>query len=755
MSITKTDLSRCMKMFDDGFSLITVGENKIPNILWKEYQTSAMKKDTFENFYNMPKTKGVGVITGYADLEVIDVDLKVLPTVKERDDFWHEFITMLSDNIADFKDKFVIVKTRNSGYHILYKSTICQGNIKIAKLEGHQEAIIESRGKGGYVWIYDQFVQGKGYFDIKYINDEERDCLWTICRMYNHIEKPVEIVPQKVKTEHYEAEIKVWDDFNNKTSIFDLISSEFTVVKKLSNKSVIKRNGAKSPHSGYVFDNSKCMYLFSTGTQYPNEKLLTPFHVYAIQKHLGDFSNAAKDLYKQGFGSRVKPKKQAENHAPIAAEKINTVDFPIDIYPNFIQRYLLEVSETLNANIDFLGGGFLWVCSLCVGNSIKLEVKKGWVESGIVWIVLVGKAGVGKTHTIKAVTDPLEILSGYEVRKYALQMEKYEKYMELPKKEKELAEEVKKPKKTKFIADDITIEALTELHDSNPNGIGILRDELVGWIKDMNKYRDGSDLQKYLSCWSNGILSSDRKTSGSSYVEKAFIPIIGGVQPTILQGVYTEENKDNGFIDRILLCYPEIKVEKYNTKNISEKLLNEYSEFVSYFFDAIRTNVTKYNDYGSIVPMLTYYQPEADVEWQRIFNKITDMQNSDEENEYIKSVLPKLKTYVCRFSLLLEILHCYAEGVEMQGVSKKSVLSAEKLFEYFLLMAKKNKFTSMEHSEILETIKFSGKRTSFDKFKVLFEANPNLNRSKIAEQLNVSRMTISKWIKEIDSKSVN
>jgi len=755
MDLIKTDLSRCLKMFDDGFSLITVSDDKIPNIKWKEYQTTPMQKDTFENFYQMPKSKGVGIVTGYSDLEVIDVDLKVLPTVKEREEFWNEYISMLSENIADFTEKFVIVKTRNSGYHILYRSTICVGNIKIAKLKGHKEAILESRGKGGYVWIYDQFIQGKGYFDIKYISDEDRDCIWTISKMYNFIDTPKYDVPAKVEKEHFEAEIKVWDDYNNKTSIFDLISSEFAVVKKLSNKTVIKRNGAKSPHSGYVFDNSKCMYLFSTGTQYPHEKLLTPFSIYAIQKHAGDYGRAASDLYKQGFGSRFKPKKQTENHLPIPAEKISTVDFPIDIFPTFIQRYLLEVSDTLNANIDFLGGGFLWVCSLCVGNSIKLEVKKGWVESGIVWIVLVGKAGVGKTHTIKAVTDPLEILSGIEVRKYAKQMEKYEAYMQLSKKDKDLAEEIKRPKKTKFIADDITIEALTELHDANPNGIGILRDELVGWIKDMNKYREGSDLQKYLSCWSNGILSSDRKTSGSSYVEKAFIPIIGGVQPTILSGVYTEENKDNGFIDRILLCYPEIKVEKYNTKNISEKLLNEYSEFVSYFFDAIRTNVTKYNDYGAIIPMLTYFQPEADVEWQRIFNRITDLQNSDEENEYIKSVLPKLKTYVVRFSLLLEVLHCYSDGVDMTGVSKKSVLSAEKLFEYFLLMAKKNKFTSMEHNEIVETIKYSGKRTGFEKFQALYSANPNLNRSKIAEQLNVSRRAITKWISEIEAKSGN
>ena len=80
-------------MFDDGFSLITVSKEKIPNIKWKEYQTSAMKKDTFENFYQLPTTDGIGVVTGYSDLEVIDIDLKVLATVKERDDFWNEFIS--------------------------------------------------------------------------------------------------------------------------------------------------------------------------------------------------------------------------------------------------------------------------------------------------------------------------------------------------------------------------------------------------------------------------------------------------------------------------------------------------------------------------------------------------------------------------------------------------------------------------------------------------------------------------------------
>lgn len=749
MEIIKPDIDRCNRLFDDGFSLITVSDNKIPNIKWKEYQSVAMKKDTFENFYLLPNSAGVGIVTGFSDLEVLDIDLKVLPTVKERDEFWNELLNMLRDNLEDFESKFVIVKTRNSGYHILYKCKVINGNTKIAKLKGNTEAIIESRGRGGYVWIYDQFIQGKNYSDIQYISELERECIWTICKMYNYVENVEQIKP-KIETEYHEADIKIWDDYNNKTSVWDLVNNEFQIVKKLPTKTVIKRHGATSPHSGYIFDNSHFMYLFSTGTQYPNEKLLTPFHVYAIQKHHGDFSNAAKDLYKQGYGSRVRKKQITES---IKQEPVNveTTDFPIDIYPMFIQRYISEVSSTLNANIDFLGCGFLWALSLCVGNTIKIEPKKGWQEAAILWIALVGRAGVGKTHTIKAITNPLEHLNGREIKKYADSMSKYEAYQALDKKEKLFAEEVKKPRKTKFIAEDITMEALVELHEANPNGIGILKDELVGWIKDMNKYREGSDLQKYLSSWSNGILSSDRKTSGSSYVEKSFIPIIGGVQPSILTGVYTPENKENGFIDRILLCYPEIQVERYNKKEMSEKLMNEYYEFMTFLFDNIKTSLLKYDDFGNITPFIVRLSPDADKQWNRIFDKITDMQNSDNENEYIKSVLPKMKSYILRFALLLDVLYIYSDQKDLSLISERAILNAEKLGDYFILMAKKNKFQSMEHLEMVETIKFSGKRGAFEKFKAIYEVNPKVNKSKIAEELNVSRQTVITWEKELKS----
>ena len=80
------------------------------------------------------------------------------------------------------------------------------------------------------------------------------------------------------------------------------------------------------------------MYLFSTGTIYPHEKLLTPFMVYAYKFHSGDFKAAASDLYNQGFGSRIKkqpPKPLVESDIIDDKIEINKDDlvFPIDILP--------------------------------------------------------------------------------------------------------------------------------------------------------------------------------------------------------------------------------------------------------------------------------------------------------------------------------------------------------------------------------------------------------------------------------------
>jgi len=119
-------LGRAINLLNSGFSVMPISEGKKPLILWKEYQTKKIEKSELEKLES--KTKGYGIITGYYNVECIDVDLKVFPTIQDGKKFWGEFVSFISDHIDDFNRKFVIYKTINSGYHIIYRCSKVEGN---------------------------------------------------------------------------------------------------------------------------------------------------------------------------------------------------------------------------------------------------------------------------------------------------------------------------------------------------------------------------------------------------------------------------------------------------------------------------------------------------------------------------------------------------------------------------------------------------------------------------------------------------
>jgi len=763
-----------LKLFYDNFSLITVSDNKIPNFTWKKCQTEKQSWNSFIEKYNykggktwtdkdgkvteIPKTDRFGIVTGFDYLECVDVDLKVFSTAKEQKEFWDEYIGYLSDNILDFEDKIVIYKTRNAGYHLLYKTKRVEGNLKLAKLKGHKEAIIETRGIGGYIFTYpDNQVSKKSYHQIDFISDEDRFVIMSFSKMYNHIEEKT-IDPVKKKVEYSEGEITPWDDYNSKHDIFETINDDFSIVGNLSKKYVIKRHGATSPHSGYVFKDTGFMYLFSTGTIYPHEKLITPFSAYTIKNHNSDFKESTKELYEKGYGSRLKRiVNELKKNIPVANEEpisiINKQDlvFPIDVFPKDIQSYLIECNKTLDSSIDYMGCSLLWLISVCVGNSINVEVKKGWIENLTVWISIVGKAGLGKTPSISNVIFPLTKINAKEIKTYIKEREKFEFYEKLSKKEKEDYPEVKEPRKSQFIANDITLEALVDLHQENDNAVGVFKDELAGWLKDMNKYREGSDLEFWLSTWSGKSVNLNRLTRKGSFVEKPLIPVLGGIQPSIFNSFYTDENKDNGFMDRMLLSFPDLKIDSYNEQEMNEDTLKWYKESIIMFYDTLKS-IIKRNTDDEIISLTAKFTDEAKVEWIRIFNELSVVQNDENENEYLKSMLPKQKSYIPRFACLI---HCFDEffssGGNTLAISKESVLKAEKLSKYFVATAKKIKINAVEVGKLKNTLGQHKGKSEKEKLLEIWKSNRDFNKSETAELLGISRMSVTRWVKDFES----
>jgi len=202
-------------------------------------------------------------------------------------------------------------------------------------------------------------------------------------------------------------------------------------------------------------------------------------------------------------------------------------------------------------------------------------------------------------------------------------------------------------------------------------------------------------------------------------------------------------------MDRMLLSFPDASVDFYNENEIDENLLNWYKEIIIMFFDKINNSI-KRDEEGMIISKKSVLSVEAKAEWKRIFNEITNYQNDENENEYLKSMYPKQKSYIPRFALIIHTFDSFlkqAPNHELFLISKESMLKAEKLSKYFIAMAKKIKINSVEVSNIKKTVK-EGK-TNIEKLQLIYNENPDFNRSKTAELLGISRVQINNLLKKI------
>jgi hypothetical protein len=745
--LIKHQLGFYQNLVSKGLSIIPIKEitnGHKPNLTsWKSYQEEPIKKDGLQTWYNDFDTVSFGLVTGFNDVEAIDIDSKILPTKKERDEFLKEYFDLLDSHIDDFYKKFCIVKTQSGGFHILYKSKQLTGATKIAKPKGHKEALIESRGKGGFVYIY-KVVKGLQYHEIDFISDEDRSLLWQISETYNY----QEVIEPKIQKQQTTTQngISPWEDYANKNTVLSVCGDDFDIVKNGRTSTMIRRKGADSAFSGHIFDNSGKMFLFTTATIYPHEKPLNSFDIYAYKHHNGDYSAATKQAYFDGYGARYLPDKKIVIDVEEQIEIVDNISFPIDIFPKEIQTYILECNSKLNASIDFMSVSFLWLMSVLIGNTLKVQVKNGWIDSPILWISVIGEAGVGKTPDLKLILKPLLDLNSQEIKRYAKKQKEFKAYDKMSKEDKDINATVEAPVKSQLIVDDITMESLVDLHSYNPKSIGVFKDELAGWFKDMNKYREGSDKERFLSAWSGDSIVLNRKTAEDAYVENPFIPILGGIQPSVFKEFQTSENQSNGFLDRMLFCDPKKTATYPKDEEINPELILQYRDVIFKIKEHIDESLTRIDD-GIINPYILKLNKEAKIEYKKSHCKLIDFMNSDNELSHHKGMFAKQITYIPRFSLIIEFVNCIFKDKLPEEITKDSIIKATELSDYFISMAKINKSENKEGSKIKSVYdSMSGKPNKEIALK-LVELFPKTTKTIISETMDISRSSLYNYLK--------
>ena len=415
--------------------------------------------------------------------------------------------------------------------------------------------------------------------------------------------------------------------------------------------------------------------------------------------------------------------------------------FPVEVFPSPIQQVITATNENLNYPIDFIGASLLYAVSVAVGNTHSVEVKKGFQQSAVLYLAIVGRAGTTKSHPLSFALQPIVEQDKKTYRQYEQQRQEYEKTVSLSKREREqqVMDEPIKPIWQKFLLSDFTPEALAEVHKFNKRGIGVYVDELAGWFKNFNRYSKGSEMEFWLSQWSGKPINIDRKTGEPVFIPLPFISVAGTIQKGILNELAKESRTQNGFIDRILFVIPDnVQKEYWSEADLPPVVSENWENIIS---NLLNLSVTS-DDTLNPSPEVLRFTPEAKkvlFEWQRVN---TD-QSNEAESEALSGIFSKMDMYVLRLALILEMMRYACNESTKEAVSIEAVQGAVKLVEYF-------KSSAVKVNSILSNASPLDKHPS-DK-QALYNALPDTFTTemgiRVGEELGVPQRTFKYFLNE-------
>jgi len=264
--------------------------------------------------------------------------------------------------------------------------------------------------------------------------------------------------------------------------------------------------------------------------------------------------------------------------------------FPLDVFPAVYQEHCRAIANSVCCALDYPAATTLAVAAALCGES-TLEIKSSWKETTNLYLGIVGDTGSGKTPAsqlvIKASVMALEkqLQEANKIKAVESKREQilWQKQMTAYKRQKkahdsEPPEEPEPMRPSEIHMNDTTTEALSEVMSHNPKGVFLVKDELTGWIRSLDQYKEsgkGVDREFYLSAFSGDPIKVSRKGKEPLLVEHPRIVIFGGTVPEKLSDLVG--TSQDGFAERILFSYPASIRRTWSDQEISPDLFTRVS----------------------------------------------------------------------------------------------------------------------------------------------------------------------------------
>lgn len=340
-----------IKYAASGLSVIPVGTDKRPTIgSWGQFQKVPA---TPEQINAWGTQKGIAIVAGAVsgNLVCVDVDTKH----DSQGTVFQELIALLEEwGHKDTLARCVMERTPSGGWHILFRAPFVVGCEKLCRDKGKQEAMIETKGEGGYFvcaptlgW---ELKHGE-LTEIPTLSESEANAILSACWALDRNDVEIDVseqAPQPRQTARNTPtshEVTPLDDYSDRV--------DFESLEGLLLEGGWRRVGTRGQNAHYcrpgktgrdtsatLHMDKRVFFTFSTGSQFEAGKGKGPAALYAAIRHNGDFKAAAKDLAAQGYGTRRENKPDAGHttytpEAPKQKLLLNMDDLDEEMYAAF------------------------------------------------------------------------------------------------------------------------------------------------------------------------------------------------------------------------------------------------------------------------------------------------------------------------------------------------------------------------------------------------------------------------------------
>lgn len=287
----------------------------------------------------------------------------------------------------------------------------------------------------------------------------------------------------------------------------------------------------------------------------------------------------------------------------------------------------------------------LTAIATAVGDTCWLKVKTEWMERPLMYVALLGNPGSVKSHPMKFAMKPILDRDIQSRKLYSEQLKEYRKRLKA-------GEDPPKPKCRQRIVQDVTMEGLCKILEDNSAGLCLWSDELANWLGSMDKYRKGgNDVGTWLSIFNAQPIFVDRKgVDDKITIARPFVNVIGSIQPKVFAKYFSGQLRHNGLLSRILVIFndDQDKMPYDSYMDVPEELVERWRNLI----DTILDLTDGYYEFGEAVYTLSEDAKAAFSTWS---DRNTDAVN-EEADKTICEFFQKIKNYVYRFALVLQIL---------------------------------------------------------------------------------------------------